>query len=263
MKKIRISALLLTVVFALCSCSTTPQESGQISETSLISSEESLTENSEENLSSTADTSSEAEASKPAEERVYVELNEKNVPYDENAAFYNDSKKYYAKTPSISVLGYDFAVGGKFINNRKDSFSGEAGVLIFKDGKQIKGGGGFPSDGGQAGMKFDKKNPAAGLKVYEMTQNGKKYPLAIATSVSYNTTDEEVSGTYTRFTTVIDGEGYFFNSTRKSGIDGISPESVRNFTDNPVISENTITDNDNGIRYTFDFETGGILIEKV
>ena len=256
MKKLTISALLLIIALALCSCSVTPQNSGRPLDISQVSSEESKAESSNENTSS-------SDLLNSSTEIIYVELNEENVPYDENASFMNDSKKYYARTQAKSVLGYDFAVGGKFINNNKDYFSGNAGVHIFKDGKEIKGGGGFPSDGGQTGMRFDKKDPAAGLKVFEMTQNGKKYPLAISTATSYNTTDEEISGTYTRFTTVIDGEGYFFNSTRKSGIDGISPESVRNFTDVPVISENTITDNDNKVRYTFDFETGEILIERI
>jgi starvation-inducible outer membrane lipoprotein len=47
--KNRISALLLIAVIALCSCSTTPQESGQTSDASQSSSTESCAEKSEEN----------------------------------------------------------------------------------------------------------------------------------------------------------------------------------------------------------------------
>ncbi len=173
------------------------------------------------------------------------ELSEAAVPFDESASLVSGDAGYEVCVAHAASGAYTFCISGKAINANKDYFNVKADLYVItgetKSEKEA-----LPSTGGQNGERFNKARLGSCLNVYTLTQNGKEYPLAAASVFS------EDGVKLSRFYTVKDGGLFMFGGSSE----GVSFEMLENLSDNLEVSGNTVTDTENKLTYTFDFENG-------
>ena len=175
----------------------------------------------------------------------YPPLNEENVPFDPDASFLTDCKKYYATVTEAEALGYTFSVCGEMINNNAEYYAGNCALYAFKDGNMFHAAA-LPQDGGDGGMKYVKADIDSVLKAYTMTDGDKEYPFAVVTLQSIYDGQPALS----RFYTVDDDEVRYFSASEEI----ITPCQAENLSDDYTVEGNTLTDAKLNVKYTFDFE---------
>lgn len=247
MKKTVIITLAASLALLLGGCA----DSNTSSQQSAVQSAEGSTES----QSGAINGGENSESSESSESKAFVSeyppLNEENVPFDPDATFMTDCKRYYVTVTEAEALGYTFSVCGQMINNNADYYSGYCTLYAFKDGKMVESGdksrgAALPSDGGQGGMKYVKTDIASVLKAYVMTDRDKEYPFAVVTVQSISDNIPNLSCFYS----VADETIREFRTIDEN----IIPFWVENLSDDYSIEGNTLTDTKSNIKYIFDFE---------
>ncbi len=213
--------------------------------------------NQEKQSDASSDVQSESSVSQSSESKGFVseypQLNEQNVPFDSDASFMTDCKRYYVTVTEAEALGYTFSVCGEMINNNADYYAGYCSLYAFKDDNMFHAAA-LPQDGGQGGMKYVKTDIDSVLKAYVMTDGDKEYPFAVVTLQSVYDGQPALS----RFYTVTNDEVRFFSTGERI----IIPCQVESLSDDYTVEGNTLTDTKSNIKYTFDFEKLTVVAEQ-